>query len=393
MKKTKFLLLTIVLLLNTIVYSQVVPSIDKKSNGKDDGRFTLGTDGKRLMYGYPIPTSTSHFVVMIDGKYASNNPSFHKQAAYISGENKIISSNPAIKIQTKYLFRQVEIIQTLIPISRSYKEAKKGEVVPFYKVEYSFRNLTNKQKKIGLLVLFDTMIDDNDACVLDADTNRVKTETSYLKPKIPNKLLIYHVPDDKKDLLGLIITKKNKLITPPDELIIGSWPNLSTVVWNYSSSNNKYYDSAVLFKWKEKLLKGNETRKFSTLIGIPINKNKSVSLLMKDKSVKHYSKTVYFDIGKSDIDYNATIIIDKLFKNKNVLGVFINGYSDYIGGDTENLKLSEKRIESVAKYIKKYTSVYIPKSYGSMKAKKEEKGNPLDRKVVIEVYFTKRTHN
>lgn len=48
------------------------------STGDYDGRFTLGTvSGYRLMYGFPSPRSTSHFVFTVDDYYASNGPNLH----------------------------------------------------------------------------------------------------------------------------------------------------------------------------------------------------------------------------------------------------------------------------------------------------------------------------
>jgi hypothetical protein len=65
----------------TAVHQQITP-ID--SNAREtsyqildnDGRYTLGVEGSRLMYGYPYPNSTSHFVINAGGKMASNSPRF-----------------------------------------------------------------------------------------------------------------------------------------------------------------------------------------------------------------------------------------------------------------------------------------------------------------------------
>lgn len=63
-----------------VLSHQLQPGNNKKPTtykiADNDGRYTLGVKGRRLMYGYPYPNSTSHFIVNADGNMASNSPRF-----------------------------------------------------------------------------------------------------------------------------------------------------------------------------------------------------------------------------------------------------------------------------------------------------------------------------
>ena len=61
----------------------------------NDGRFTLGNGDKRLMYGFPVPLSTSHFVIKVDTVFLTNNPAFarRKRTVYLKGTTTITGTN------------------------------------------------------------------------------------------------------------------------------------------------------------------------------------------------------------------------------------------------------------------------------------------------------------
>ncbi len=280
----------------------------------NDGRYTLGVKGQRLMYGYPYPNSTSHFVIKTDDKYASNSPRFqigsslsyfefrkrnfltkifsifkkkkkkkfsirsYKDVKYLTDTLHVgFDKANALNTKIKYRFNGLEITQTLKPLNKELKPPKKGEQIRYYKIEYEIINKSNVKIETGFLALFDTMIDDNDAAKMDVFYNADVKKTfskfrkrgvqkKYTKRKMPARILVYR--DNKK--LTKALTGDFHLPTKPDELHIGSWPIYYSVLWKIKKKgiNKKYWDSAILMKWYEKILNPNEKLNYSINYGI-----------------------------------------------------------------------------------------------------------------------------
>ncbi len=65
--------------------------------------------------------------------------------------------------------------------------------------------------------------------------------------------------------------------------------------------------------------------------------------------------SVYFDFNSSKLTTKGKATLDKLLKtirSKKIEAVTIAGYADAVGSDSYNLRLSEKRAQTVQKYLK-----------------------------------------
>ncbi|MBI5218230.1 MAG: OmpA family protein [Bacteroidia bacterium] len=292
---------------------------------KSDGRFTLGVDFKKIMYGYPFPYSTSHFVVKVDGEYLTNAKylsvfsSFYYETELIERrflwifklkpkvkrtlhqlaespvkylQDTLFVSGSALsslKTEISFDYKDVTIYQKLTPVDENLQEVPAGRYGQYYRVDYVIVNRSNKSKKVGLLVLFDTMIDNNDACRIDpfpsdkpAEMFRGKEgsvskeiicsrgyEKHFFKGNIPRRLLLYK--DDKKgikDLTGDLILSKEKAVLP-DMVCIGPWPDYNLVLWTpVINATNKYKDSGVLLRWDEKEAAPSSVTRYTTYYGL-----------------------------------------------------------------------------------------------------------------------------
>lgn len=367
-------------------------TVAKKPNQKDDGRFTLGAGNKRLMYGYPVPSSTSHFVVNIDGKLATNSPRLaQKGLQHITGELSYGGSAMTPEVEISFEFNNVRIVQKLIPVDKAFKEVTSG-LAQYYKVSYDFINLNGKIKNIGLGVLFDTMIDDNDHCYISADGDLLETEVGLAYKDVPKELLFYRTKADTSDMMGAAILSGNGA-TKPDKIVIGRWPVLHSVTWKLSPKNVRYGDSAYFLKWENERLDVNGTRNFATYYGLPAFKKPELRLLVEDESNLHVSHNVYFKHGYSTLDLNAKMMISRIIEKDDVIitGVLLNGYADVTGGEDHNFDLSKKRIAEVGKIFNAYSIPFMPKPYGNDRSEhtefNEEYGNVWDRRVEIVIYY------
>ena len=370
----------------------------KNSDNMDDGRFTLGAGNKRLMYGYPVPSSTSHFVVNIDGELATNSPRLAgKGLKYLTGflEYGGQGMTPTVTIQME--FKGVFIIQNLIPVDKQFQELDSG-LAQYYQVSYQFKNQDQTVKKIGLGVLFDTMIDDNDFCAIEADGKMLESEFGFTHKSMPKELLFYQSKGDTSKMMGTAILSGYNA-TKPDKMVVGRWPVLHEVKWGLKPQKVKYGDSAYFLKWENRNLDRKGTIKLTTYYGLPDHKKSELRLLVEDHNNLRLTENIFFNTGSSMLDLNAKMKISELLERKDIMitGVLLNGYADVVGQETFNMDLSRRRIENVGKIFKGYSIPYMPKPYGNDRSIYSEfnraYGNVWDRRVEIVIYYKKPEAN
>ncbi len=357
----------------------------------DDGRFTLGAGNQRLMYGYPIPQSTSHFVVNVDGKLGSNTQ-FGKDVEYLKGLTSFEGSGITPKVVTTFQFEDIKIKQTLLPVDKQGIPISHG-LAQYYQVSYELVTDQARAKKVGLSLLFDTMMDDNDACAIGANGVLIPYEYEFKGDHIPDELLFYHTPNDTSKLMGSALLNGWNA-TSPDLLIVGRWPILHRVKWEYRARKVRYGDSAYLLRWENRYLNRQQPITFTTYYGLPHWKNPQLRIIMKDnKSVLNSTTEVFFENNKSDLDLNAKMKIQELLDNESIsiVGVILRGYADVTGERSYNFDLSKRRIETVGKIFKSMNIPYVPKPYGLDESSNsffnQVYGNAFDRKVSIIVYY------
>jgi len=358
----------------------------------DDGRFTLGAGTKRLMYGYPIPTSTSHFVVKIKGKLATNSPSLAaKGPTHLTGQLSYEGNAMTPAIRISFEFQKVRIIQELLPVNKNFQPISEG-YAQYYRVSYRFENLDHAPKRIGLGVLFDTMIDDNDNCVIAADGNVLESEYGFAGKSMPRELLFYRTAGDSSDMMGAAIIRGNGA-TRPDKMVVGRWPVLHETTWQLKPAKVKYGDSAYFLQWENWNLAPKGVREFVTYYGLPSHKMPELRLIIEDHNLLTMNENVYFITGRSDVDLNAKMKISEILDKENIsiTGVLLNGYADVTGNENSNFDLSKRRIENVGKIFRAYRIPFVPKPYGVEQSEYNDLnttyGNVWDRRVEIIVYY------
>ncbi len=354
----------------------------------EDGRFTIGTGSKRLMYGYPVPYSTSHFVLAVDGKYASNNPRFSNGVEYLTGTLRVKGAEASAHTKITFNFNGVEVTQRLVPVDNAFKDVAVGEWGQYYRIEYEITNKADATRTVGLALLIDTMIDDNDASTMEADGSRVSQQAAYSAGSVPNEVLVYRTAGNNSDLVASLVTAKGKAVRPND-LYIGRWPYLHSVVWDVNLADGGYTDSGILLKWAEQPVAPDAKRTVATHYGLP--KAGRISALSSAASdFQRYEANVYFDLGKADLKDEGRSAIDALLAERTPAGVFVEVYTDARGNESLNLQLSKRRADAVTTYLKSKNvnaSIIIPKAYGESYADQSEEaktqGKQEDRRATV----------
>jgi outer membrane protein OmpA-like peptidoglycan-associated protein len=277
------------LFLPVLAYAQAgKPKNDTVVTLKCDGRFTLGAKNFRLMYGYPHPYSTSHFLVNVNTKIATNRP-YLANTTYLKGTQKSWITHKATFTSMAYEFEGIKIIQRLIPVDKELNDLNGKNYTQYYRVEYDLINETNAEKRVGLVVLFDTQIADNDDCIMQTckyenirkgksflekilalfSFSSQKRERAYYGSEIPEVVLVFKSEERHKDLTGAFILDARQA-TPPDEALIGRWTFYRSIRWAYPDPNKAdvdYKDSALLLRWKERALPATAKRTHVTYYG------------------------------------------------------------------------------------------------------------------------------
>ncbi len=363
---------------------------DSVSRGQYDGRFTIGAGNRRLLYGYPIPFSTSHFVVVVDGQFACNSPHFENKAAYLRGELITRGETGSIQTEIAYHFHGVDIIQRLIPVDPAWQPVPLNQFGQYYRIEYMLQNKSDTEREVGLMLLLDIMIDDNDASRMDADDQKITRQALFSAPSLPRSIFAWRTYGNEDDLYGEAFSGKVSSETP-DRIYIGRWPYFYNLLWDVQLDDVPYDDSAILFRWEKRPLKPQAIQVASVYYGLP---NGQLSLL-NNQPLNTISVDVYFDFGQVWLHKEDRAKIKEIIDQYQVKGVLVHGYADAYGTDAINMALSLQRARAVRWYLMRHADIpgdlIIPKGYGEVwanqNAETEKKGDADDRKGQIIFFY------
>lgn len=369
-------------------------SLDEVRVAGADGRFTIGAGSRRLMYGYPVPHSTSHFVLSVDGRQASNNPWFPSGVVRLTGDLEYIADSlgsPRSSITFRE-FEGIEVTQRLIPVNRSFADVPRGVGGQYYRIEYEMVNNSGRPRNVGLMLLIDTMIDDNDAAQMDADGSRVSTQTAYSGRAVPSELIVWHTAGNRGGLAASLVTDKGRAVRP-DALYVGKWPLFHKSVWGVSVDGSPYTDSGILARWDEKSIPAGDRRAVATHYGLPFGNGTVTALMNSPIDFRRDSTAVYFDLGRDVLTPEAKTALDRLIERTSPSGIFIEVFADARGDEQTNLALSRRRAESVMAYLQAKNvsrSIMIPKAFGEslsdQSAEARTEGKQIDRRASIVVF-------
>ncbi len=367
----------------------------------EDGRFTIGTGTKRLMYGYPSPHSTSHFVISVNGKFASNNPCLRTEAGpltYLYGNQRKWGEGGSMFSSIEFDFEGVTITQTLTPVDKNFREVEPGQFGQYYRIEYTMENNTAQNVQAGLTLLIDTMIDTNDGAAMEADGTKVTSETKFSGEKVPSEVLVYKTPGIKSDLVASAVTDKGKVVKP-DELCIGRWRYLYPTIWDINASGEQYGDSGIMFKWNERQIEAHQKNYIATNYGLPTFTSGELQMKSFDPFVKRQTAQVFFEFGDDKLSDEAKQSLNDLVAGKTVEGIFVEVHTDAVGKDASNLKLAQRRGETIMKYLEAMRlsrDIMILKAFGAQFADKTfaqvKGGKHDDRRADISIYVKPSTN-
>ncbi len=353
----------------------------KKTYIKTDGRFSFANSDGEVLFGYPVPYSTSHFILNVNGLYATNMPGLADSVYYIKGKLSERMTADSVKISTvEYFFNDIIVKQILVPVGSDYSYNKEAR---FYRIEYQFKNIDLDPRKVGITLLLDTQSGEKDHCVFKHGNHTLDENRILSRSEIPEQISIYNL--DNKSLNGKLITHY-----PPDELVLGHWEYLKSVIWDKTIKARKYSDDcAVVMRWKPRKILANHQWNLDVYYGKPADKK--LKFKYSDFN-KGKNQKVLFGSGQSSVSSTFTDSLSQFINRNTSKYYFIESYCDSKGSEEVNFKLSRKRAHSVEK---KLISLGIPaeniiiKCNGNFFSSKDDKNDHKeDRKVVVSVLYS-----
>jgi outer membrane protein OmpA-like peptidoglycan-associated protein len=360
------------------------PLPNKKSKELDkkyDGRFTLGSENKNLTYGYPFHYSTSHFVLQVNGKNASNYDGLGTNYTYLAGNLITLNNKASYKTQVEYEFEGITIIQKLIPVNTKLEEVKNGIFGQYYLIEYTFKNNSTASKEIAFALMLDIMVDDDDNAFVKIKDKKVTLNTKLKKENLGNSLLVISSRDENE--MGEFIFDKNKA-TQPDEILVGTWQHLNTAGYQPNITQKTFTsDLALHLKWNKKSILPKENTTFSFYFG---NSKYKLNILhhQKKSATQH---NVFFNINQSTLTQESLKTLKEVLKHQKYTYLVVEGFTDKTGTADLNYALSQKRVKSVVDFLVKNgvdNQKILIKSHGQYFAGK--KTDEKERRVSVVVY-------
>ena len=232
------------------------------ASGSNNGRFTIGTTGgnpdnpndnnKIMLYGHPSPWS-SYTTVKVDGGLYIYNPTTQypmPNASDLSNTSEYTVKNMSVK----------QIVSIVANTS-----TQRSDIV---QIKYIVKNTDTKSHDLGLRIMMDTMLGNNDAAPFRIPgIGAVTTELELKGDNIPQYWQAFDSLTNPSVISQGTLTYDGD--KKPDKVQFTNWGRAYYNAWldsvNTGSSNG---DSAVSVYWNPNVIVPGETREYVTYYGL-----------------------------------------------------------------------------------------------------------------------------
>ena len=234
----------------------------------EGGRFSIGNiegdpsyasdNNQILLFGHPSP-GTSETLIKIDG-----------EEIFFEADNVFIGNDSASAIMTLEDYN-VSVLETLSLISSgaaSYKDC--------IKITYQIANNSNKEHNVGIRIMLDTMLADNDDAPFKIPgIGNLTSERTFTGSNIPAYYQVYDYLDNPTTLAtGYLVTKGERI---PDKVQFALWGDIDNSSWDYSTGGNHFGDSAVGIYFNPASVSPGQSFDVSTRYGVGLGTKGGVS--------------------------------------------------------------------------------------------------------------------
>lgn len=245
------------------------------------GRFAIETTGgaplqendenKPLVYGRPKPW-TSYTTLWIDGQYYVFGGQTGRRAGNSGKYGEIIKKpyveNGSIKTITK--FNDEIIVEQILKIVKSSTTGLFDSV----QIKYLVENVDQKDHKLGLRTVLDTMLGQNDGAPFRIGNDAVTNDKIYYAKQLPQFWQAFD------SLSNPTVTSQGSFkgpgVTTPDQVKFADWGSMADGVWDFDFNPGEDFtrkgeyeiDSAAALYWVPETLAAGESRSYITNYGL-----------------------------------------------------------------------------------------------------------------------------
>ncbi|HET7560451.1 MAG TPA: cohesin domain-containing protein [Limnochordia bacterium] len=268
---------------DNITLSNDYISILVNNRPEDTGRFAVFTtggdptraddDGKKLIYGEPEPQGpwTSYTTVQVDGQ----DLLFGGKSSTRAGKDRTygeVIAPPHVEndqISASWNTAGIKVDQTL-----GFARSVTTGLLDTALIRYSVTNTTDQPHDVGLRIVLDTMLGDNDGAPFRVDERAITTDHYYSGAQIPSFWQAFDSLSDPHVIAQGTLRAPG--LTPPDRVYFTNWGALADGNWDFSFKPGRDFtrlgefelDSALALYWQPQTLAPGETRTYATEYGV-----------------------------------------------------------------------------------------------------------------------------
>ncbi|HEX9973135.1 MAG TPA: carboxypeptidase regulatory-like domain-containing protein [bacterium] len=279
-------------------------------------------NGKPILFGHPHPY-TSFTTLLVDGKeisYGSNEGSLLIEP-YITHDRKSISRT--------WSTGKLEVEQKISFVVSEWSETKYEDTA---QLQYIIKNMDDKNHKVGVRILLDTMLGKDDAApIRTSNATYSEHERDFFAPNLPkwwaaiegyNNITMFSVQG----------TLSGYGAKPPDQFSIVNWSNIFKTKWEYKTNGDVgiINDSGVALWWYPAIIEPGKVAIYCTFLGL--------GAMYPDK-VPPYTQNHIPARGDSNISPATNIQLDVLDDymgvNRSTIAMWVNNVpvTPIISGD------------------------------------------------------------
>src|SRR5690554_1933008 len=216
--------------------------------------YRSGDEEQPLIYGFENPW-TSYTTIQIDGKdYIFGGRTGKRSGG--SGEFGQVIAGPELDeekgvIRTVCRFVTVEVMQEIAVV-----ESTTSLLPDTAKIQYTIINRDEKPREVGLRVVIDTMLGENDANPFRIGETAIETDTVFPREELPEFWQAFDTLSNPRVIAQG--TLKGREAIPPDYLYFTNWGTVADHHWDvplvrgrdFTRAGEFELDSAAVYKWE-----------------------------------------------------------------------------------------------------------------------------------------------
>lgn len=258
-------------------YVVIVSNMDE--NGL--GRFAIETTGgaplrsndenKPLIYGRPKPWTSYTTIWLNDEKYVFGGET-GKRAGKSGKYGKVIKG-PVVEDNAIHTVTQINDVLLVEQILKIIKSTTTG-LYDSVQIKYRINNISEDKQKVGLRIMLDTMLGQNDGAPFRIGKDAVTTDNLYYKKQLPEFWQAFDSISNPN------VTSQGNFtgngVTPPDKIYLSDWGSLADGVWDFDFNPGEEFlrkgeyeiDSAIAMYWIPEYVEPGESVSYITNYGL-----------------------------------------------------------------------------------------------------------------------------